>query len=253
MKQHVPVFSIAQFAARVRYEPESGDFFWLPRAVEDFPSARAAKVWHSNFCGKAARSKVADGYRLIRLTINGCSDYAFGHNLAYALVKGRWPAGEIDHENRDRSDCRWSNLRESEIDENAQNKAKRGALTSSRFKGVSWHDECGAWAASVNCGKTRHYLGLYGTEEDAAAAYNTKAAELHGQYASLNDIPARTDLERRTWAVAGSGARGVYAQPKQPGKWQARMPGGRYLGLFASIEAASDAIAKASAASMKVN
>jgi hypothetical protein len=58
---------------------------------------------------------------------------------------------------------------------------------SSKYKGVHYDSERKQWIASIT-GKTGKtvFVGRYKTEQEAALAYNAKAAELFGEYASLN-------------------------------------------------------------------
>lgn len=54
----------------------------------------------------------------------------------------------------------------------------------SKYKGVSLHRN--KWRARINYNGIYHNLGSYDIEEDAARAYNHKAKELYGEYASKN-------------------------------------------------------------------
>ena len=66
----------------------------------------------------------------------------------------------------------------------------RGASknSTSKYKGVSWDESRGKWAAqiSVDCKSKR--LGRFKSEEEAAKTYNKAASELHGEYAFLNEV-----------------------------------------------------------------
>lgn len=42
--------------------------------------------------------------------------------------------------------------------------------------------------AYISKDSRRHYLGWFHSEQDAAAAYNAKARELHGEFATMNDL-----------------------------------------------------------------
>lgn len=70
----------------------------------------------------------------------------------------------------------------------SQNGMNRGAIKnkSSKYKGVSWL-KCGnKWAAEIRANNKKTYIGIFSSEEDAAKAYDTKAKELHGDFAKLN-------------------------------------------------------------------
>jgi len=72
----------------------------------------------------------------------------------------------VDHINRDRLDCRRSNLRFVTPSESAQNKPPlRG-----RYRGVCYDRARGRWKASAQLNKRTFFLGRFATEESAAAA-----------------------------------------------------------------------------------
>jgi hypothetical protein len=59
------------------------------------------------------------------------------------------------------------------------------ANSSSKYKGVTWNKNAGAWAAQIYIGK-QHHLGFFKIEEDAAAAYDKAASEAWGTDCWLN-------------------------------------------------------------------
>lgn len=87
----------------------------------------------------------------------------------------------VDHVNHDGLDNRRKNLRRATSRQNAGNKRGHRA-TSSRFRGVSWNAGCDKWQASIN----KRYLGLFGSEEEAAAMWDQEARKLWGEFAFQN-------------------------------------------------------------------
>lgn len=148
----------------VSYDPETGLFIWLPRALSAFASLRSHAVWHARYAGKQAGGFTGPGY----VTINGIT----AHRLAWLYVYGQWPAGEIDHINGVRTDNRISNLRDVDRKTNAQN-LRRMAKESGTPMGVFFNARKRERAYSANLkidGRTKH-LGYFDTPEMAHAAY----------------------------------------------------------------------------------
>lgn len=105
------------------------------------------------------------------------------HRLVTEAKKGQ----SVDHINHDRLDNRKTNLRVCTHSENLRN-MKTPADNTSGYKGVSLLKSRDKYAAYINVNRQRHRLGYFDTPEEAARAYNAKAIELHGDFASLNSV-----------------------------------------------------------------
>ena len=89
----------------------------------------------------------------------------------------------VDHVNHDTLDNRLENLR---VCTQAENKANSALYRNSTtgFKGVCQVRT--RYRAYINVGGKRTHLGYFDLIEDAARAYDSKAAELFGEFATLN-------------------------------------------------------------------
>lgn len=125
-------------------------------------------------------------------TINRYRIISFGlefrkpaHHVAWAIHYGYWPT-ELDHRDRDKLNNRIDNLRVATRSQNTANTRK--SWGSSKAKGVYWETKRKSFRAHVRFhGKSIH-LGYFDIEDEAAHAYNKKAIELFGEYASLNPV-----------------------------------------------------------------
>ena len=96
------------------------------------------------------------------------------------------PAGfDTDHVNGDRFDNRIENLRVATRSQNIMNTIIRKDNTSG-FKGVTWHKCKKKWVSHIGFKKEFIHLGYFTDKIEAAKAYDSKAKELHGEFASLN-------------------------------------------------------------------
>lgn len=92
------------------------------------------------------------------------------------------PAGsEVDHIDGDGLNNTKTNLRIVSHKQNQQNIRPRVGV-SSKYKGVSWHNQAQKWRAYL---RGRH-LGLFEDETSAAIKYDREALKLFGQFAKLN-------------------------------------------------------------------
>ena len=107
------------------------------------------------------------------------------HRLIWEIANGEIPARkEIDHISRDTLDNRLINLRVASRSENNVNSKVRCDNTTG-YKGVYYVKGRGTpyWAYVKRNGK-RYGLGMYKTAEEASKAYQQKAKELYGDFAS---------------------------------------------------------------------
>lgn len=153
----------------LRYEPDTGKFFWLV--------ARPRKTRAGDPAGHLNKK----GY--IEIRYNHITYQA--HRIAWYFHTGKDPLTlQIDHINGDPADNRITNLRPATSAQNAKNIRKKKNTTST-YKGVSWHKKSGKWQAQIRVDGRSIYLGYYDNELEAHLAYCAAAARLHGEFANF--------------------------------------------------------------------
>lgn len=151
----------------LNYDPLTGVFTW-----------KVARSGNVKVGGVAGSLNKQSGYREIWI---GERQYV-AHRLAWLYMTGEWPEHTVDHEDLDKDNNRWANLRAAT---QAQQCANRGLKSDNKsgFKGVSWSKESNRWYASIKIkGKSRN-LGMYNTPEEASAAYTRALTEAYGEFA----------------------------------------------------------------------
>jgi HNH endonuclease len=164
--QPIGLLSVDEVRARIEYNPDTGLFRWLN------PNSHQAVSWFKG--NKSVRQ-----YR--RLWILG--RHILAHNVAWALMTGRWPEHEIDHRNRQQGDNRWSNLRSATHAENSRNRSV-GKNSSTGVVGVSRFGK--RFRACIRFQGKQLSLGLFSTIEEAAIARRDKAETLYADFAAGN-------------------------------------------------------------------
>jgi hypothetical protein len=141
----------------LHYNPETGVFSWR---VDRGGKARA---------GDEA-GYLKDGY--VRIEIAGKGYRA--HRLAYLYMTGTFPDFEVDHEDTNKANNRWRNLRPATRSKNLGNVGLMRTNTSG-FKGAMWHKRIRRWQAMICVNRQKFHLGYHDTPEEAHAAYMAAA------------------------------------------------------------------------------
>lgn len=159
----------------LRYEPETGRLYWLPRPSEMFKTERDTNAWNTRYAGREAfLSPHSDGYRQGRIH----ERKYLAHRVAYAIHHGEWPPEDIDHINGVCDDNRIENLRAVSRTVNNRNRNMQ-TNNKSGVNGVNWHKTAKKWMARIYLGGMQKSLGYFDSLDDAVAA--RKAAEVgHG-------------------------------------------------------------------------
>lgn len=172
MRQMREPITVNELRGLVSIDQTTGEMRWRARGIP---------AWDAKYAGsRAFATKDKSGY--LRSTIRGRNYYA--HRVVFALIHGRWPEGDVDHVDRNRSNNSPENLRECSRAQNCQNASSRGG--SSGFLGVSWDRSRNKWVAGLRINGKRVVLGRFASESDAAKAYDAAALKHRGQFASLN-------------------------------------------------------------------
>lgn len=93
---------------------------------------------------------------------------------------------EVDHYDGDSLNNQRRNLRVCSRVQNARAFRVKAADTTSKFRGVSWDNTRAKWFSKIESEGKQFPLGRFDNEEDAARAYDKKARELFGEWASPN-------------------------------------------------------------------
>lgn len=135
------------------YNPETGVFRWK-------------KIKH-NYINDGDVAGCLDKSGYVYICFKGKNLLA--HRLAFLYMEGYLPENDVDHINRNRSDNRWSNLREVSRSCNIKNRGKQRNNTSG-VTGVCWHKTTSKWTARIQDGKRTIFLGYFDSIIHAAKA-----------------------------------------------------------------------------------
>jgi hypothetical protein len=154
--------TVEQLKAFLHYDPETGVFTRLV----DGGKFKA---------GEVAGGIQNTGYVAISVYQSPC----LAHRLAHLYMTGSWPMGSIDHINGNRSDNRWSNLRDVPHQVNIQNRQKAQKNSTTGVLGVSWYASRSKFTARIKVGRVYKNLGYFDSVEAASTAFLTAKRKFH--------------------------------------------------------------------------
>jgi hypothetical protein len=153
---------------------ESGKFALVDDA--DFATLTA---WDWRYFRRNLPNSVSE-YAVRNETRAGRSQCVYMHRQILCAAPGL----EIDHWDGDGLNNQRGNLRPATHSQNMGNQRKsRG---SSAYKGVYFHKATASWHAMIQKDRQRISCGYFKQEDAAARAYDSKARDLWGAFASLN-------------------------------------------------------------------
>jgi hypothetical protein len=148
----------------VDYNPETGSMIWKRRERSD----SGTNIFNSRFAGKECGA-LANKYMRIQFWIDRQLFRIKVHRLAWFIVNGVVPTGEIDHINGIPSDNRIVNLRDVSKSVNSRNKTRQ-TNNKSGVTGVSWCNSRNKWLSRSKIEGKNYHLGYFDDIKDAERA-----------------------------------------------------------------------------------
>lgn len=147
---------------------------------------RLRNIWRSMLgrCDSATAQKTTRYYQEAGVTV--CQEWreSFEVFRTWATSNGYRDDLTLDRKNSllgySPGNCQWSTW-----PEQMHNRVKRMAA-SSPFKGVSFHKGSKLWRAQITVDGRHRHIGLFGTDAEAARAYDEQASRIFGKSARLN-------------------------------------------------------------------
>lgn len=141
------------------YDPQTGIMRWRVNKG----AVRAGQI----------AGNVTRGY--FQLMVDGHP--TFLHRFIWLYVYGKWPDGNIDHIDGNRSNNRLCNLRDVSQAMNIQNERKPRSNNKSGFLGVKLNR--GLWKAEISINGKTKFLGRFKTPEEAHQVYVEAKRKFH--------------------------------------------------------------------------
>lgn len=113
----------------IHYNPDTGIFTWKPRSIKWFKTKRTFNWWNGRYSNTVAgnlHTSVGKTYNIIRINYKAYK----AHRLAFLYMNGNFPIEEVDHEDGNGINNKFSNLRLVNHRENSKNRRKRSNNTS---------------------------------------------------------------------------------------------------------------------------
>lgn len=159
-----------------------GNLTWKERPRSHFKSDGSYKMFITRFANKPAGGILkTTGYHEIR--VNGNSHR--GHRILYMLYHNTIiPDGlQVDHEDENKSNNTFKNLRLGTSAQNKCNISKRKDNTTG-YKGV-YLDPTHKFRAQISINSRYIYLGRFNTAEEAHDAYKAASMRYHGEFSNF--------------------------------------------------------------------
>lgn len=164
----ITMLTQARLKELLHYDPETGSFTWKSGHASGWSRKSEREAGHAFM-----------GYRRIKLDQKSY----LAHRLAWLWVTGEMPTLRIDHQDLNKSNNKFKNLRLATGSQNVLNVGLKSNNTSG-IKGVYWKKKLSKWFASININGKQTHLGYFADKEDAAKAVQKKRTEIHGEYAN---------------------------------------------------------------------
>jgi hypothetical protein len=139
------------------YNPETGDL-----------------CWRNNHSQMKAGDKAGSGgrrYSQVGARLNGKTRLYMVHRIAWLMMTGDWPRGEVDHIDGNTANNSWANLRLVDRQLNVQNQRRAHKNSTHGFMGVTYSKQHAKWRARIYVDGHKRHLGLFTTPEEAHSCY----------------------------------------------------------------------------------
>ena len=169
-----PLPSLERLEELLSYDENSGVLTWKMQ-----PETSRSNIGFNNKCGgKVAGTINEDGYVVIGIA----KKYYLAHRIIWKLKTGSDPVDIIDHEDTDKGNNRWLNLREAANGPNIQN-SKLRKDNRSGVKGVFWEESHKSWRAVLTTNGVSVRLGRFKSLEKATSVITQARVKAHGEFA----------------------------------------------------------------------
>ncbi len=170
------------------YDPETGIFTWNKREVSEVtPNKRGVNIFNKLYANTVAGNEFKpDRSKTSYINIKIFNKTYKAHRLAFIYMEGAAPQ-QVDHEDHNGLNNKWSNLRASNNRDNSKNLPKQKSNKTGVI-GVNWHKAAKKWQArAVDHDGVRVDLGRYDNFEYAVKARKEYEVKF-GYYENRGDL-----------------------------------------------------------------
>lgn len=171
-----PLPSLGRLNDLLAYDELSGLLTWKMQQ----PTSRSNIGFNNKCGGKIAGTINEDGYVVIGIA----KKYYLAHRIIWKMMTGSDPLDIVDHEDTDKGNNRWLNLREAANGPNIQN-SKIRKDNRSGVKGVHWDEHHKAWRAVLTTDGKSIRLGRFKSLETATNVITQARLRNHGEFARV--------------------------------------------------------------------
>jgi len=163
------------------YEPETGALTWKRQAGDDRRTLAFNNKCGGKQAGTIAKTKGDKAYLAVAIRDPELGNKIYlAQRLIWKWMTGEEPPEQVDHEDNDRLNNRWKNLRAADNGKNMMNTAPRSR---SGFKGVYWSARHKKYRAVVKHPERLVHVGYFADASVAAAQRHLIAIQVQGEFA----------------------------------------------------------------------